>query len=365
MCTCAGLRACAKTPPMTDILIRGAGLLGTSLGLALSQTGARTFLEDRDPGAVATAVGMGAGTDADCPAPEVVFVAVPPDQIAREVAAALTRFPQATVSDVGSVKSEPIAALAAVAADLSRYVGGHPMAGREISGAAAGRGDLFEDRPWILTPVADTDPQRLAQVSGLAQSTHAVVRLMDPDEHDRAVALCSHAPQVVASLLAAQLLGASPADVSVAGPGVRDTTRIAASDPDLWAQILLANAEHVDAHMSRFADDVIAFRKALVGGDASGVRALLARGVEGRGMLPGKHGGEAADFVTVSVVIEDAPGQLAALFQRAGEADVNLEDVRIEHTLGRLRAIAHLVVRPESEEQLRGSLLEGGWQLRG
>ena len=70
--------------------------------------------------------------------------------------------------------------------------------------------------------------------------------------------------------------------------------------------------------MSRFADDVIAFRKALVGGDASGVRALLARGVEGRGMLPGKHGGEAADFVTVSVVIEDAPGQLAALFQRAG-----------------------------------------------
>lgn len=139
MCTCAGLRACAKTPPMTDILIRGAGLLGTSLGLALSQTGARTFLEDRDPGAVATAVGMGAGTDADCPAPEVVFVAVPPDQIAREVAAALTRFPQATVSDVGSVKSEPIAALAAVAADLSRYVGGHPMAGREISGAAAGR----------------------------------------------------------------------------------------------------------------------------------------------------------------------------------------------------------------------------------
>ena len=170
---------------------QGAGLLGNLLGLALSQTGARTFLEDRDPGAVATAVGMGAGTDADCPAPEVVFVAVPPDQIAREVAAALTRFPQATVSDVGSVKSEPIAALsAAVAADLSRYVGGHPMAGREIS-AAAGRGDLFEDRPRILTPVADTDPQRLAQVSGLAQSTHAVARLMDPDEHDRRW-LCAH-----------------------------------------------------------------------------------------------------------------------------------------------------------------------------
>jgi prephenate dehydrogenase len=154
-------------------------------------------------------------------------------------------------------------------------------------------------------------------------------------------------------------------DVSVAGPGVRDTTRIAASDPGLWAQILLANAGHVSAQLQAFADDVAAFQAALLDGDAQTMRDLLARGVEGRDRLPGKHGGEAADFVTVSVVIEDAPGQLAALFHRAGEAGVNLEDVRIEHTLGRLRAIAHLVVRPESESVFRESLMEGGWQLRG
>lgn len=350
---------------MTDIVIRGAGLLGTSLGLALSQTGARTFLEDRDPDAVRTAVGMGAGSDAACREPHVVFIAVPPDQITAEVAAALARFPEATVSDVGSIKAAPIAALMDGGADLDRYVPGHPMAGREISGAAAGRGDLFEDRPWILTPIAATDPIRLAQITELAEGLLAVVRLMDPDEHDRAVALCSHAPQVVASLLAAQLLGASPADVSVAGPGVRDTTRIAASNPELWAQILLANADHVDVHLANFADDMAAFRKALAGGDSRRLRELLGRGVAGRAMLPGKHGGEAADSVTVSVVIEDAPGQLAALFHRAGEASVNLEDVRIEHTLGRLRAIAHLVVRPEREQRLRESLSAGGWQLRG
>src|SRR5690606_24187233 len=98
---------------MTDILIRGAGLLGTSLGLALSQTGARTYLEDLDPSAVATAVAMGAGSDAHCLAPDVVFVAVPPDQTADEVAAALKTYPAATVSDVSSVKSEPIEALQA------------------------------------------------------------------------------------------------------------------------------------------------------------------------------------------------------------------------------------------------------------
>lgn len=350
---------------MTDILIRGAGLLGTSLGLALSQTSARTFLEDVDAGAVRTAVGMGAGSGQPCDAPEVVFVAVPPDQIAVEIAAALERFPHATVSDVGSVKAEPIAALRAIGADLTRYVGGHPMAGREVSGAAAGRGDLFEDRPWILTPLPETDPQRLARITELAGSLHAVVRFMDPQEHDRAVALCSHAPQVVASLLAGQLLGASAADVSVAGPGVRDTTRIAGSDPALWSRILLANADHVELYLSRFAEDVNAFRSALGRRDEVGIQQLLVNGVAGRDRLPGKHGGEVTDAVTVSVVIEDAPGQLAALFHRAGDAGVNLEDVRIEHTLGRERAIAHLVVRPAGEGPLRESLTAGGWHLRG
>ncbi len=345
------------------VLIRGAGLLGTSLGLALTQTGAQVFLEDVDPAAVRVAEGMGAGRSGVCEDPDVVFVAVPPRAIAAEVLNALQRFPQATVSDVGSVKAEPLAALAG--ADLTRYVPGHPMAGREISGAAAGRGDLFEDRPWILTPSAQTDPARLEQVAALAEQLRAVVRLMHPDEHDRAVAVCSHTPQVVASLLAGQLLAASASDVSVAGPGVRDTTRIAGSDPGLWAQILLANSEHVSATLDRFAADVQAFRDALAQGEAADVRDLLARGVAGRSRLPGKHGGAAADFVTVSVVIEDAPGQLAALFHRAGDAGVNLEDVRIEHTLGRLRAIAHLVVHPGSETALRESLLEGGWQLRG
>lgn len=90
---------------------------------------------------------MGAGSDEPCLTPDVVFVAVLPDQTADEVAAALKAYPEATVSDVSSVKSEPIEALQARGVDLSRYVGGHPMAGREVSGAAAGRGDLFEDRP--------------------------------------------------------------------------------------------------------------------------------------------------------------------------------------------------------------------------
>ncbi len=274
------------------ILIRGAGLLGTSLGLGLSQAGAQVFLEDVNPDAVATAEGMGAGSAAPCPDPDVVFISVPPEVLAAEVSAALRRFPAATVSDVGSVKSGPLADLGAAGVDLARYVPGHPMAGREVSGPAAGRGDLFEDRPWILTPTAQTDPARLQQVAGLAEQLRAVVRMMHPEEHDRAVALCSHAPQVVASLLAGQLVAASAVDVSVAGPGVRDTTRIAGSDPELWAQILLANADHVAVHLALFSEDMEAFRSALAEGDAQRLRSLLRgrAGAAGRAVPPRRRG---------------------------------------------------------------------------
>lgn len=350
---------------MTTALIHGTGLLGTSVGLALRQIGVVTHLEDIEPASARTAAAMGAGITDPCDDPDVVVIAVPPHVLAAEADAALRRFPAATVTDVGSIKAPMIDELRDRGADLSRFVGGHPMAGREVSGPAAGRGDLFEDRPWILTPLPQTDPSRLQAVEGLASGVGAVVATMDPDEHDRAVALCSHMPQVVASLLAAQLVGATDDELTVAGPGLRDTTRIAASDPHLWARILEANAEHVSRPLRSFRDELDQMLGLLDSKDVAGLAGLLGRGVTGLHRLPDKHGGRAADYATVSVVVEDAPGQLAALFALAGRSGVNLEDVRIEHTLGRLRAIVHVSVRPEVEAVLRQALAAEDWRTRG
>ena len=154
-------------------------------------------------------------------------------------------FADATVTDVTSVKAEPLAAAVAAGADPGRLVGGHPMAGRETSGAAAARHDLFDDRVWVISPLAESDPERVVTVRDLVVTCGAVPVVMAPEEHDRAVALTSHAPQLLSSLLAARLLDADPEAVAVSGQGLRDMTRIAASDPALWRSILDANADSV------------------------------------------------------------------------------------------------------------------------
>ena len=128
--------------------------------------------------------------------------------------------------------------------DLARYVGTHPMAGREKSGPVAARGELFTSMPWVVCP-SDGNLARsaLQAARALAGDLGAVVSQFTADEHDEAVALVSHLPQVMSSLLASRLQGTPLHALSLAGNGLRDVTRIAASDPTLWVQILGANAE--------------------------------------------------------------------------------------------------------------------------
>ena len=194
---------------------------------------------------------------------------------------------------------------------------------------------------------------------------------MTAEEHDRAVALVSHSPHVVASALAAGLAGADPAMLALAGPGLLDTTRIASADPTLWTEILVANApataEVLEAVAAQVSQVVVALRRVAAGdvaGDAP-VTQLLARGVEGRRALPGKHGQRPTPFVVVSVVVNDRPGQLGRLFADAGAADVNIEDVSIEHSPGQPVGLVELSVRPESAAALTEALRVRGWSLHG
>ena len=138
----------------THVRIVGAGLIGTSLGIALSHNGFRVSLDDPSPTAVRLARDLQAGEVADdeTDAPDVVVVAAPPDVAARVVVAALDRWPDAVVTDVASVKESVLRVVLDSGADSSRYVGSHPMAGRERSGAAAARADLFDGRAWVVVP---------------------------------------------------------------------------------------------------------------------------------------------------------------------------------------------------------------------
>lgn len=346
---------------MSDVLVVGTGLIGGSLGLALTAAGRSVWLTDKDEAAVQLAADLGAGrpwSGQDC---DLVVLAVPPSAVPEECRNWQGRFPQATVTDVASVKSQVVLEVRR-SADPKRFVGGHPVAGREVAGVRGARADLFIARPWVLTSEG-ADPDRVDAVQELTVAVGAVPVRMSAAQHDEAMALVSHAPQVAASVMAGLLADADPRLVDLAGQGLRDTTRIAAGDPGLWADILLGNREAVLPVLQRLSQNLDRIRAALRDADADSVRTGLGAGVAGRSRIPGKHGGSATSYTAVTVVIDDAPGALARLLVAAGEAGVNVEDLRLEHSPGQPVGLVELAVRPEAAAELAAALTHAGWRV--
>lgn len=353
--------------PPSPVLVVGTGLVGTSIALACRRAGVEVLLEDADPAHLRTASGLGAGRPRgpeDRPA--LVVIAVPPDRLADAVVAALNTT-DAVVTDVGSVKTAPLDDVAGrvEAPDLRRYVGSHPMAGSERSGPLAASASLFEGRPWALTPHEDADPAAVATVEALAVLTGAVVARLTPEEHDRAVARISHLPHLMSVLVAGRLAGGPAEHLALSGQGVRDVTRIAGSDPALWEQIITANAGPVVRLLVELREDLDSLLQAVEEGSREHLGALLAQGVAGTRSIPGKHGGPAREQASVFVSVPDHPGELARLFADAGEAGVNIEDVRIDHDPGRPTGLVELIVEAARASVLSASLESGGWVTHG
>mgnify|MGYP001348597268 CR=1 FL=1 len=360
---------------MRTALVLGTGLIGTSAALALSARGVRVHLEDLDPDRPRTAAALGAGTEEPPAGPvDLAVVAVPPAHIASALLALQRRGAARGYVDVGSVKGGPQRELAALGGDLGTYLGTHPMAGKERSGPLAATADLFEGRPWVLTPTPGLDTEVLNLALELVALCKAVPVVMDADAHDRAVALVSHTPQLVSSLVAARLERAEEAAVRLCGQGIRDVTRIAASDPTMWIEILAANpgpVADVLAEVAADLDETVRALRALEAADedkreagAAGIEAVLRRGRAGRQRVPGKHGAAPAEYETVAVHISDRPGELARIFADAGRAGVNIEDVRIEHATGQAAGLVQLSVQPEAVSVLTEALRERGWSVR-
>ena len=345
------------------VLVVGAGLLGTSIGLALRRHGVEVWLQDVNQENVRTASGLGAGVPAPSTGrPTLVVVAVPPDLLGQEIARALTDFPDAVVTDVGSVKSEPLARLQATGAPgIRRYVGSHPMSGSEQSGPLAGSASLFDGRPWAITPHGEADPDAVATVVDLAELCGATAVSMRPDEHDVAVARISHVPHLLAVLAAGRLADAPADHLALSGQGVRDVTRIAAGDPALWRQIVSGNAEAVLKLLGEVRSQLDVLIDAVSTGSRDDLTALLDLGVAGTRAIPGKHGGPTRAMVSVFVSVPDHPGELARLFADAGASEVNIEDVHIDHDPGRPVGLVELLVEEGRAEHLLASLESRGW----
>ena len=351
------------------VVVVGAGLLGTSVGLALREHGVEVFLVDVHGENLRTASGLGAGSPApslaEAPADvQLVVVAVPPDHLGPVIAEAL-RDTAAVVTDVGSVKGAPLARVRGLVGDeaLGRYVGSHPMAGSERSGPLAASAVLFEGRPWAVAPHTSSSPDAVAVVAALVEACGATAFPFSPEEHDRAVARTSHLPHVVAALVAGALAEAPAEHLALSGQGVRDVTRVAAGDPLLWEQILSANSGALTGLLREVRAELDGLLGALESGSRRDLGEILGRGVAGTTAIPGKHGGPPVEETGVFVAVPDHPGELARLFADVGEIGVNVEDVRIDHDPGRPVGQVELTVAADRAEHLSGSLADRGWSV--
>jgi prephenate dehydrogenase len=272
------------------VAIVGVGLIGASIGLALRRRGlaGRIVGIGRNASRLETARAMGAVTtvttdlDAGVAEADLIVVCTPVAMITSHVRAVAAACPDhALITDAGSTKGFICRQLAAHADTASRFVGSHPMAGSEKSGARFAQEDLFEQRVTIVTPVGGGS-DAVPQIEAFWDSLGSRVVRMSPDAHDAAVAAISHMPHLIASALAA---ATATEDLRLAAGGWSDTTRVASGDAELWRQILIQNQGHVLQSVDKFAKVLADFREALATEDAARLEQLLDAGKQKRDAL--------------------------------------------------------------------------------
>jgi prephenate dehydrogenase len=281
------LRFLPDVPAITQLTILAPGLLGGSVARAARErdVAQRIVLWTRRPESrLKLRAQPWCDAVAETPGDAVrhaslVVIAAPVDQIVpltRQIAPDLAS--GTLVTDVGSVKNEISRLGHAALAPHAHFVGAHPMAGSEKTGWEHGTATLFEHRTCFVTPLVDTAAQATATVVEFWHALGAEVVTLAPDQHDEIVAHISHLPQVIASSLCGFLATKNPAWRDHAGGGLRDTTRIAGSDPQIWRAILEQNRDEILRALSGFEDELHGLRTALANRDYVEVAARISRG---------------------------------------------------------------------------------------
>jgi prephenate dehydrogenase len=348
----------------TRVAVVGTGLVGTSIAMAAARAGDDVTGWDADPAASARAAERGGFPAASSLAEAVrdagiVIVATPIATLAAVVAEVLEAAPGAVVSDAGSVKGPVVAEVSRLApAEARRFVGGHPMGGSERSGPDPASASVVDDIVWVLTPGPQSEPGAVERLEAWVRSVGARPVRMDPARHDRLVGFVSHLPQVAATTLmglVADEEADEPEILLLAAGGFRDLTRLAASNPGLWSEILLSNraaiADAIDLYTARLGR----LRDLIRGGEAEEVRAAFAAAKAARLTLAAKPQVRSGVAV-IQVPIPDRPGALAQLTAALGESGVNIEDLQIVHSPEGGRGTVHLTVAATAADVAATSL---------
>ena len=345
------------------VKVVGSGLIGTSIALGLRRNGCEVLMSDTSSENVELAQSL-VGEVADQFHPELTIIATPISSLFTVLKSEFEINPESWFIDIGGVKTEVIHQVEEFPEIAARFCATHPMAGREFSGPESAQSDLFEGKAWVLTPTIFSHERVIELAREVVQLLGATTYVLGANEHDRAVALISHLPQVVSSLLAAQLSEASDAELEIAGQGIRDTTRLAHSSPELWSTLLLSNREPLIPILEGVQADLSEVIESLKGLNDLSIKSLIERGSLGKSRLPGKHGSKGRNYAFVPVVIDDQPGRLASLFAECAAAEVNVEDLQIEHSPGQETGLITLALFPDDAEKLFEHLTKQSWLVQ-
>ena len=353
------------------VAVVGTGLIGTSIAMAAARAGDEVAGFDPNRATMVRAADSSGLRPADSvtgcvEGARFAFVCTPIEAIADVVVACLEAADTAVVSDVGSVKTKVLAEVEAKATsrNRSRFVGGHPMGGSERAGPEGASASFVEGAAWVLTPAPWTDSESLSALEDYLRTIGARPLLMPPDRHDRLVALVSHLPQVASSAMMSLVSGSEEGDrdaLSLAATGFRDVTRLAGSDPGLWAGILEANRDALLEALDRYVEHLHRFRAAVADGRGEEIRDALAEARLARAELGAKPRVRAG-VALVQVPVPDRPGVLAEMTAALGAGDVNIEDLQIVHSPWEPAGVVHLTVLAERVEAAIEVLVERGFE---
>ena len=346
----------------------GVGLMGGSLGLAaLERVGvAEVHGFSRTQATLDLALERGALTRA-CGSLEeavsgadIVFVCTPVRRVVQDVKAALAAAPAgAVVSDVGSTKGPLMRAL--TPEEERRCVGGHPLCGSETAGVGNARASLYDGATFFVTPGAHVDADAYQRLYGFLGAIGARPVAVDPEEHDRLMAVVSHLPHVLANVLMTQAgLHAGSRDALLsAGPSFRDLTRIAGSNRRVWTDIFLENRAALLAALATFQEGLQEVLEALAANDAARLDEAIGRAAAQRERMLAAGSLEARELHRLIIHVTDRPGVFKEITVALGDAGINIEDLSMHHMSAELGGTLTVYVLGE-EASARGAHLLAG-----
>ncbi len=377
--TNASTSAPAAGAPFSHIVVIGLGLIGASLAAAIKKgyPDARVVGVDTDSRTRVVAQERSWVDDAYAPDAdalrayiaddaELVIIATPIAAVDDYLSMLADIGYDGLVTDTVSTKSHILRAAEQLFSDPRIYIPGHPMAGSEQNGIEGARSDLFEGVNWILCPNEGTVPERFQQLHEFITGLQARVITIPPEDHDRAIAIVSHVPHMVASSLVRLACNHTDENRSLmrlAAGGFKDTTRVAAGSPKLWCGIAFDNAEALASGLKEMEGIIASFHDALVSGDREAFTRLLAESAEARAALPAAWIPSSEKLLEVRIPMVNRTGIIAEVTNIASSVGCNIQSIDIDH-LSEGNAVLSLILTDEGDVgQLSYQLINAGFSV--